>query len=370
MSTSSAPVAENELAERWGTLLFAGHCPNCGATFLVPAQAGAPPCPNCLAARLEPQPALDRDTPPELVLPFTVSQPVLHANLERWRRDIPFRAASLNPRQLYAHLIRVFIPLYLADARVWGAWQAQMGFDYLVASSEERFDGKAWVTHRVNETRVRWEARAGDLTRKYENVPAPALEHHHLLMRALGGQDGGEPPYDLSRAEPYAASLMANSYVHAPDIAPNAAWISARLEIERRAAADCQTAAGAQHHSQFVLRAAYGEPEWTLLLLPAYVTYYEGDDSKLLPVRINGQTGFVSGVKRASIRRAQGWTIGIGLGTLALFLTTLFVGIAALQNAALNGLALLLLVLTLGALLVVPIPLIIAWQYNRRRAEG
>jgi hypothetical protein len=144
----------------WSAALHPAHCPHCHASFLVPDNAGVPMCPNCLAARLEPQPTLEHDAPPELIVPFVVPAPTISANLERWLRGIPFKHASLNLRALNTRLARVFMPLYLADVSVWGVWQAQMGFDYLVASSEERYDGKAWVTQRVNETRIRWESRA------------------------------------------------------------------------------------------------------------------------------------------------------------------------------------------------------------------
>lgn len=364
-----APADKDELAKEWGVALFGASCPHCGASFLVPADAGAPVCPNCLAARLEPQPLQEHDLPPELVLPFTISDALLSANLERWQRAIPFRPATLNPRDLSRHLVRLYLPLYLADARVWGTWRAQMGFDYLVASSEERYDGKGWVTQRLNETRVRWEARAGDITRKYENLPAPALEKHAQWMGALGAGAEGEPPFDTSRAAPYDASVIARAIVRSPDIAPNAAWDEARRRLERRAAGDCQLAAGAQHEAQFQLRGAYGEPTWTLLLLPVYVTYYEGDDARLLPVRINGQTGFVSGVKRASRKRAVSWAVGIVVLALALFVLTVGVSVAALQMRELTTWAILLLLGTLGLLLVAPLPLIVAWQYNRHAAQ-
>src|SRR5581483_5412363 len=388
---ADATGTNHELDAAWGAM-HPAHCKNCRADFLVPSHAGAPMCPNCLAARLEPIPALQADAPPELVVPFAVSDATLHANLERWLRDIPFKPASLNPKALRAQLTRVFIPMYLADASAFGTWQAQMGFDYLVASSEERFDGSGWVTQRLNETRVRWEPRAGELARKYENVPAPALEQHARLMLALGASNWREPPFDTSRAISFSSRMadgrfrvethdpqstirnpksdstdaLGNAIVRAPDVAPNAAWLFAREHIERRAARDCETASGAQHHEKFVLRATYGEPHWTLLLLPTYVTSYIGDDGKLIPVRVNGQSGFVSGVKRASMKREQRWTIGIALVTIATFLFTIVLGVAGKWNDAFLAPALLLLIITFLLALAAPMPALYAWQFNRQ----
>jgi hypothetical protein len=362
---ADALVTSHALDAAWGAM-HPAHCKNCRADFLVPSNAGAPICPNCLAARLEPLPALQADAPPELVIPFAVSDATLNANLERWLRDIPFKPASLNTRALRQNLVRVFLPMYLADARAYGTWQAQMGFDYLVASSEERFDGKAWVTQRLNETRVRWEPRAGELARKYENVPAPAMEPHARWMVYLGAANWREPPFDTSRAIAFTAEALNNALVRAPDIAPNAAWQFAREQLERRAARECETAANAQHHEKFELRATYGEPHWTLLLLPTYVTRYIGDDGKLIPVRVNGQSGFVSGVKRASMKRAQLWSIVMGAVALGAFLLTVLLGIAGALYDAFVLPALLVLGVTFLLCLAAPAPILIAWQFNRQ----
>jgi len=366
--SADTEIARHELDAAWGAM-HPAHCNNCRAGFLVPSNAGAPMCPNCLAARLKPLPALQADAPPELVLVFSLSDAALDANLDRWLRDIPFKPASLNTRALRGRRVRVFIPLYLADASAYGTWQAQMGFDYLVASSEERFDGSAWVTQRLNETRVRWEPRAGELARKYENVPAPALEQHARLMLALGAANWREPPFDTSRAIPFAQDALDHALVRAPDIAPNAAWQFAREQIERRAARDCETAAGAQHHEQFALRAAYGEPHWTLLLLPTYTLSYVDDDGKFIAVRVNGQSGYVSGIKRASMKRAWVWAIVIGIVACAAFMLTVLLGIAGALNDAFVFPALVVLLVTFFLCLAAPAPLIIAWQFNRQNAD-
>jgi hypothetical protein len=272
----------------------------------------------------------------------------------------------MNPRALHARLTRVLLPLYLADASVWGTWQAQVGFDYLVASSEERFDGKTWVSQRVNETRVRWEPRVGDITRKYENLVAPALEQHSRLMLALGATPSNSLPYELALARPYTPEMLGGACVQLPEIAPNAAWHFAQENLERRAAQECEQAAGGQHHEQFVLHAAYGEPVWTLLLLPVYVTSYSDDDNKWIPVRINAQTGFVSGPRRASQKQARRWSLALAALAGFAFVLTLVVSLAAISNRDLVPPAGLVLLLTFFLCLAAPVPLLSAWEFNRR----
>lgn len=353
------------------TVLLGGmhpvHCGNCHAAFLEPATAGAPWCPNCLAARLEPIPALAHDAPPELVVPFNVAEATLTANLERWVRDIPFKASNLNARDLRAKLTPVFIPMYLADRAVWGTWNAQMGFDYLVASSEERYNGGGWVTQRLNETRVRWEPRLGEIARTYQNVPAPALEQHSRIMTELG--DPHAPPFDTTRAVPFADELLGKALVRMPELGNDAAWNVAVHELERRAANDCQIAANAQHHEKFEWQITYGDPHWTLLLLPTYVTSYSGDDNRAIPVRVNGQTGVVSGVKRASMKTARAWTLILGGIAALAFLFTVLMVVVSLMTTELQAVAAVLLVVTLGLCFAAPVPLILAWTFNKRH-EG
>ncbi len=344
----------------------AAHCKNCRAGFYLPSHAGAPFCPNCFGARLEPIPAFAQDAAPELVIPFTVNETILAANLERWARDIPFQHSSLNWNALRARVTRVYLPMYLADARVWGTWRAQVGFDYLVASSEERYQNAQWVTQRINETRIRWEPRAGDISRAYENIAAPALEQHTRELSALATNGSA---FDTSRAISFSPDALANSLLRAPELANDAAWKFAQVEVERRAARDCQNAANAQHIEQFELRAAYGEPRWTLMLLPTFVTSYNDDDGKWIPVRVNGQTGAVSGAKRASMNSARRWTYLIGGIAFLAFLFALLVGLLTQVADAFTWLAALALVVTLLLALAAPLPLIIAWQYNWRQAE-
>jgi len=232
-----------------------------------------------------------------------------------------------------------------------------------VASSEERFNNGQWVSQRINETRIRWEPRAGEISRKFENIPAPAFENYPRLMAALG--DNNAFPFDGSRAVVFSPELLKQAVVRAADIESAAAWKIARPEVERRAANDCRAASNAQHQEQFALRAAFGEPHWTLMLLPTYVTSYSDDDNKWLAVRMNGQTGYVSGVKRASMKKAQSWALGLGAVALLAFVVTVLIALTSLAVPGMQRVAVALVLVTLGVSLAAPVPLILAWQYNR-----
>jgi hypothetical protein len=171
--------------------------------------------------------------------------------------------------------------------------------------------------------------------------------------------------YTQDAAGPYQAEVMAAAVVRVPSLEPEAAWPFARARLDERVAADCQAAAGAQHVEQMRLAVEYGGRHWTQLLLPLYATAYQDDDGNWIPVLINGQTGRISGVRRASQRLGWQWT-----GLLAAVAVVLFLVGAAISAAgalvppllAVGG-ALMVLSFILG--LLAPIPAIWAWQHNR-----
>jgi hypothetical protein len=157
--------------------------------------------------------------------------------------------------------------------------------------------------------------------------------------------------------------------VRVPSLEPEAAWPGAEIAFVRAAESECRQAAGADHIRGFTIEAGYRDLNWTLLLLPAYVTWYlEG--GRAWPVLVNGQSGRVSGARRASARKANLTSLVMGGVALLLFLLGALLAlpaIAAPQLAAVGG-----VILVLGTLLAVaaPVPAIGVWVSNRRWSAG
>lgn len=353
-----------DVAAAWGPGLAAVYCPRCRRAHLVPeptpgAKGGSPRCPFCLQGSDPLQPAPLREEPPEQLLPYEISEQQLNAALEQWAQGIWFRPTELQPATLKKRLRRYLIPLWLVDGRMKAAWRADAGFDYQVVSYQDRYsDGRGWSSQEVQETRTQWEPRAGRLDRSYENVATPALEDHGELMGELGD-------YDLDRRTGYSPQAAAGAAVRIPSLSPEAAWPGAQAAFVHIAQAECQQAAEADRIRDLVLEAEYENLNWTMLLLPAYVTWYT-EGGRAWPVLANGQNGHVGGVRRADSRKAN--------------ITSLIVGVVALLLAgigaalALLGVLLPPLVLAGGILLVIglllavaaPIPAIWVWVFNRR----
>jgi len=361
--------AATDVAAVWGAPLTAVHCAHCGEAHLVPLMGeGLRPslpsrCPLCFQGPVAQQPAYLREEPPEQVLPYGVSEQRLANILNRWSRGVWFRPADLKAGVLMQRVRRYLFPLWLVDGRVEAVWRADAGFDYQVVSYQDRYSERAgWSSQEMTETRVRWEPRVGRLNRAYENVAAPALDDHRALMARLGN-------FDLSQHADYSPKAVAGAVVRIASLEPEAAWPGVEAAFVRAAEAECRQAAGADHIRDFVLQAEYSDLNWTLLLLPAYVTWYQ-EGERIWPVLVNGQNGRVSGVRRASARKANVTSLILGVVGLLLFLAG---GGLALLGAALPPAAVVgLVILVIGLLLAVaaPIPAIGVWVFNRRSSPG
>jgi len=204
---------------------------------------------------------------------------------------------------------------------------------------------------------VRWEPRVGRLNRRYENLPAPALDDHRRLMGRLG-------EYNLGRRSVYAADAVSDAVVRIPTLEPEAAWPGAQTAFVRAAQAECQEAAAADHVRDFTVDAQYSGLNWTLLLLPAYVTWYE-EGGRVWPVLVNGQIGHVSGARWASARKAKVASFVIGAVALLLILLGGLLSVAGLLFPPLIAVGGVILLVGVLPALAAPIPVIAAWAYNR-----
>jgi hypothetical protein len=218
-------------------------------------------CPACYVGRLDDQPTVIRQEPPELLVNFMITPDQVKLRVKHWVKGIWLHPKELDPDILTQRLTRTFIPLWLIDGKVTGTWQAKMGYDYKVASSQEVFQNGTWKTHKLTETRIRWETRVGSIDRHYQNLRIPALEEHARLMNGLGS-------FKLEAASTYLPQQLENASVRIPSLLPDAAWPLAKSNFDRFSAKDCQIAADAQHIDEYTIQANYDALNWTQLLLP------------------------------------------------------------------------------------------------------
>jgi len=360
MTEQAAPPATANAEAIWGLPLTVVHCPDCEEAHLAPTDFLPERCPCCLEQRVTPDPSHGREEPPEQVVPYAISPEEAYDKLTAWSKEILFRPAGMAPSELARRMRPYLIPLWLVDGDTSAHWRADVGFDYQVISSQDRYvDGRGWESQKLREDRVRWEPRVGRLERRYENVPAPAVDDHRDIMARLG-------PVELRQRRPYSpAALPDQPLIRIPSLPTEAAWPGVEDAFVRQAETDCQIAAGADHIRDFLMDGSYDDLSWTQLLIPAYVTWYE-DGRELWPILINGQSGHVDGVRRASVSQATTASLvagGIAIGMIVVGALLALIG-AALPPLLVLGGALIVLGLLLAV--VAPAPLIGTWIFNRR----
>jgi hypothetical protein len=356
----------SNLISTWNTNLEAAICEHCDWSYLVPAGSLPAHCPHCFQAWLTPVSAqaanLLYSQPPELILPFTLSAGVLTQSIQNFAGRIWFAPDDLKPQNLQARLQRVYLPMWLVDSEVQATWQAEAGFNYEVVSHQDRFDDHrgGWVSQKVTETRIRWEPRLGRLTRTYANTVAPALEEHHRIQQQLG-------TYDLKKTQAYQAETITDAFIRLPNRLPSDAWPDAVPPIQATAAEECRRASSADHVRQFRWQADYKNLNWSLLLLPMHVTYYLDDDKKPQPILIHGQSGRLSGPRRASLKRAQRMALIIVGVAIAVFALSVGLGIVSIFMPPVLVFAIIALAVAIIIGLLAIVPIVIAWQFNRTK---
>jgi hypothetical protein len=346
----------------WGTARYPAGCAHCGQVFLLEEYHPEQLCPTCAQAMLQAQPALLRQEPPELLIPFRLEQADLRPILEAFVKPVWLPCADFTPDMLLQRVVPVYWPMWLVDSDIVGHWEAEVGFDYKVKSSQESYSAHGWQSHEVIETRVRWEPRVGQLQRRYENIAVPALHDQHTLAQHIG-------PYQHESAIAYHPSLLNGATVRVPDLQPRHAWPEAQVHLAHAAADECRRSTDAQHIRSFTLSADYEALNWTQRLHPLYVTYYTDDQGQRHPIYLNGQSGAIGGLRLASQRR--GWryagiiaaVAGVLLlvGVLLLLLGSM---VAQLQSV---GMGIILLSVPVG--LAALVPALWPWQWNRQQQE-
>ena len=139
--------------------------------------------------------------------------------------------------------------------------------------------------------------------------------------------------------------------------------------VNRKVAEICERAAGAQHFRNFSIKASYAQLQWTQLLLPLYTTYYTDDEGRPHVVTVNGETGYIHGLRLASRKkglRIAGILVGIAGGLLLLALLG-FLLITVFP--AISLVAALFAVLGFGFGIAAIFPAVWPAQWNRRQLE-
>ncbi len=266
-------------------------CPACGAAFLGAAET----CPACAMGVLE---AAEREVAPaELAVPFATGPEAVVAALSEWARVSWLRTAELDGAVLAKRLRPVWVPFWLVDVDVEGVWEAEVGFDYPVLSTQEKHANGTWVTVEVEETRIRWEPRVGTVRRRVDNVGVPGLGGQEALDARIG-------PPELASAGPVSGDEV---LVRLADRSPAEQWPVARQRTRERVAELCREACGADHVREVFVDLVEDQAAWTWLLAPVWTTWYDDDEGRRHVVVVHGTTLRIDGRRMRSVRKGRMW---------------------------------------------------------------
>jgi len=358
------------ITSSWGREYEAAVCEDCDWSFLVFPDLQTMHCPHCYQSTLKSIiEGDDRELPysraPELVVPFQVTPESMDDGINKFASKIPFAPKDLTSQNLRSRLCRLFLPMWLVDADVQAKWWAEVGFDYKVVSHQAHYDDHqgGWSSREVEEGRIRWEPRLGRLERHYHNISTPALEEDMVIKQEMGA-------FKLGEAVEYQVKEIENSFVRLPNRDTKDAWVEATPAIQTAAAEECRQAAGADHIRQFSWKSQYSNINWTLMLLPLYTTYYLDAEKVAQPVFIHGQTGQISGVRRASMKRGQRLSLIILVIAVLIFLLSIVLAVASVALPILLVIGVLGFAIALLTAAGAVVPIVLVWQFNRRQKAG
>jgi hypothetical protein len=350
----------------WGLDLDVAVCEYCHWRYLVPTDGPAPLCPNCFKAQLvalpDGLPEMPHPYPPELFVPFSLSEDALDMAIHHFADGIPFAPPGLTQPGIRSHLVQLFLPMWLVDGVARAYWQAETGFNYQVVSHEEVYNGdlNRWQSREVKEPRIRWANRTGRLSRAYQNIPVPAIDDSTHLEKQIG-------PHIFDSARSYDPECMHKALVRLPDHPPQEDWNEAASAFQKTASEECRQACAADHMRQFRWQAQFNRLNWTLMLLPVYAASYLDDQGKPQPILIHGQTGNIAGSRRASLKRAGRFSLSIFLFSLLFFISGLLLNLFSASLPVLSTISIYLLMIGLAGFLASAVPFVIAWDFNRRQ---
>ncbi len=346
-------------------------CPNCDWGYLAVPGKITNECPHCHAQGLQVREEDDFSMladfikPPEMYLPFQVPQEKLSTSLAQFAKSISFAPEDLKPQTLHSRLKMIYLPMWLVDSQAKATWQAECGFYYQAKSHQEKFSGGRWYTQEVIETRTRWEPRVGKLNRQYQNIPAPALEEHRRLMQALGNFS-----FEQAKAVSTTQLLSTNSslapMIRVPSRDKDDAWPDTLPRFQEQAAEETKKACQADQIREFRWSPAFAEQNWSLFLLPVWSSFYLDDDNKPQSILVNGQSGQMSGARRASMKRAKKVSMYILIAAIIIFALTVGLGLLSLWVEEVMTLAVFGLVISILVGLAAIYPIATVWSINRQ----
>lgn len=311
--------ALRQFEQGWGVERRELHCSDCGANLAVEEGGMTATCPFCSSNHVNLQDATQAGIRPKFLIPFAVKSDVLERNLRTFLGQGWMFPSSLAELAKTDKFVGIYLPFWVFDARMDGAWRAQIGHPHTVSYWE---DGK-----RKTRTEIRWQWESGGASDVVKGLLVPGTTKISAKIAQRVER------FDLAALTEYAPAFLAGWRAMTYDLALPEAWDQGRARMREinRATNSGQAHARTGHVRSFTMTADFEDERWRYVLLPMYVSAYVYD-GRTYQVLVNGQTGEVAGQKPVAWWRiwaaiAAATTPSVFVGVCLGVPLTLFAGI-------------------------------------------
>jgi len=283
---NAAPTPEQL---EWGTQVRSIRCPNCGAETVLSAQDTATACAFCGAPHVLEDTA-QAGIAPESVIPFRLQEKAARSSFRQWIRKRFFAPKEVRKSAALGRIQGVYLPYWAFDAKAEAQYTGQAGEHYYVTVTRTvQRNGKP-VQEQVQEQRTRWRPTRGMVRRAFEEVLVTASKRLGMgTLQAL-------QPFDLGGLVCYQPEYLAGFAAEKPQTSLEEGWTAGQKIMEGQLNQDAREdiLRHADEARVESIQAAYEQPRYKLMLLPAYLSSFTFK-GKAYHIAINGQNGRVCG---------------------------------------------------------------------------
>ena len=288
-------------------------CETCGATVVFIPPETAKECDFC-GGKIVAQPkAADPLVAPESVLPFSVTNTQAVSALKSWTATRWFAPNKLKVLAQHDRASSVYLPFWTFDSDTSTDYSGERGDDYL--ETETFYENGERKERSV--TRTQWHSAAGNVQRRFDDVPVPASKSVlPAYLESLQWSFGELVPYEPA----YLAGHKAQTY----QVSLEEGFERFKQIADGVIAGDVRSDIGGDRQQIHSMNTDYSNITFKHLLVPVYAGAYRFNN-KVYQVVVNGKTGEVYGERPYS---------PIKIGCLIIFILFVVILVALIASAA------------------------------------
>lgn len=280
-------ATESEANHVWGSQITALHCQSCGAHTHVDQKSVSITCPFCGSKHVQTESTIEGISP-HAVVPFKLSRKEAYDRFNRWIGKRFFAKKAIKDVRDEERLKGIYIPYWHFNVDTYSHYHCQIGYNYTVTVTKHVMENGKSVAKQVQETRIRWESKAGVMPLDFTDLLSNASEQFNTSkINAL-------EPFDFREAQPYDPGYLSGFIAERYSVSLSDGFESLKSEIQNGIISAIQRKYHGDHIRHARLNTEYQSVDYQHILLPVWLStfLYKG---KTYQFGINGQTGEVQG---------------------------------------------------------------------------